>query len=78
MDGGECVVCFEALDKSPFSCGHMIHLECQIRSGDFRCAYCRQPFRVTRGLSRLLTQARMLLCPQLWNHLRQTRNTHLE
>lgn len=49
-DDNYCKICFEPYTKSHFNCGHIIHIDCQIKSGSNRCCQCTQPIRLTRWM----------------------------
>jgi hypothetical protein len=42
IENEECCVCTELLeDSKPFTCGHIIHASCVVKSGKSKCPICR-------------------------------------
>jgi hypothetical protein len=56
-DDAYCKICFLPLDKSPLTCGHIVHIECQLKAGAL-CVECRRPFRLTRWMDRMIVHWR--------------------
>jgi len=49
-----CCVCLDEIQRSPITCGHMVHRDCLVRTGSKLCPICREPFRLTRCLETIL------------------------
>ncbi len=52
-DDNYCKICFLPMDKSPINCGHLVHMDCQLRAGPL-CVECKRPFRLTRWMDRMI------------------------
>ena len=46
----ECCICLESLSLTdkPFDCGHIVHMDCQIKSGKDSCPICRTKIKIPK------------------------------
>jgi hypothetical protein len=59
----DCCICYEPLCVSdlPLSCGHVVHMECQISSGQDRCPLCRAKLVISKTVRNQISKCRRSL-----------------
>jgi hypothetical protein len=59
----DCCICYERLcvKDLPLSCGHVVHMDCQISSGQDRCPLCRATLRLSKSVMNKISKCKRKL-----------------